>query len=147
MDTKDIREICDDVYQKTLVSVKEELSKIQPQIVNSIIVEVEKSLDKKYSKRIKKLEDKLSDLQDQLDEFVGEDGEDLNIDLPYGFRHNGWVYYANKDMGDFLYKIKIDGTNNTQLTDYSVWSSGYYVSDGYIYFTDRNYRKLKIKVD
>ena len=41
-------------------------------------------------------------------------------DVDYGFKFNGWVYYANEDMGNFLYKVRIDGTDNQQLTDYSV---------------------------
>lgn len=64
-----------------------------------------------------------------------------------GFTYDGWVYYANGEMGDFLYRMSADGRYRQQLTDYSVtaeilWS----VEDGTLHFYDKrmNSRTLKL---
>lgn len=55
-----------------------------------------------------------------------------------GYKFNGWIYYANDEMGDFLYKVRSDGTENQQLTDYSVWGTGMSVRNGKLYYSDRS---------
>ena len=58
-----------------------------------------------------------------------------------GFKFNGWIYYANDEMGDFLYKVRSDGTENQQLTDYSVQGTGMSVRNGKLYYTDRSFKE------
>ena len=48
--------------------------------------------------------------------FPGMDDYSVRIGLHY----NGWIYYANPLMGKCLYRVRENGTDNTQLTDYSV---------------------------
>ena len=62
-----------------------------------------------------------------------------------GFKFDGWIYYPNENMGDFLYKVREDGSENTQLTNYSVIGL-FKVSDGYLIFSDADYNDRKIKL-
>lgn len=53
---------------------------------------------------------------------------------------NGWIYYANGSDADKLYKIRIDGTGKTKLTDDNLYCAGYgfiNVLDNYVYY--KNY--------
>ncbi len=34
--------------------------------------------------------------------------------------YNGWIIYVNENQADFLFKIREDGSQNTQLTNFSV---------------------------
>ncbi len=61
-----------------------------------------------------------------------------------GYKFNGWIYYANDEMGDFLYKVRSDGTENQQLTDYSVWGTGMSVRNGKLYYEDRSFKEHSI---
>lgn len=63
-----------------------------------------------------------------------------------GFKFNGWIYYANDEMGDFLYKVRLDGTDNQQLTDYSVQSGMMNVKNGKLYYHDHSYREHAINL-
>lgn len=61
-----------------------------------------------------------------------------------GYKFNGWIYYANDEMGDFLYKVRSDGTENQQLTDYSVWGTGMSVRNGKLYYEDHSMKQHAI---
>ena len=56
--------------------------------------------------------------------------------IKIGLRYNGWIYYANPLMGDSLYKVRENGTDNTQLTDSSVLSYSFKVKNGKLVFQD-----------
>lgn len=68
------------------------------------------------------------------------------FDVESGFQFNGWVYYANEEMGDFLYKVRTDGTDNQQLTDYSVSGYGFKVENGRLYFEDKHWKSRTINL-
>lgn len=51
-----------------------------------------------------------------------------------GFRFNGWIYYPNFEMGGLLYKMRLDGTCETKITDFTVQPSRFYVRNGKLYF-------------
>lgn len=59
-------------------------------------------------------------------------------------RFDGWLFYNNHDMADFLYMVREDGYYNTQVTDYRVWSVE--VSKGYVCFDDCNYNEIRAKI-
>lgn len=63
--------------------------------------------------------------------------------------YNGWIIYVNENQADFLYKIREDGSQNTQLTDYSVSlikgiKSGMFSST--LEIVDSNYQHHTIKI-
>ncbi len=54
-------------------------------------------------------------------------------------KHMGWLYYVNQERKDFLYRVREDGTENQQITNFSV--NRYCVrhvrlEDGYLCFSD-----------
>lgn len=55
-----------------------------------------------------------------------------------GLHHNGWIYYVNntgKGNQGCVYKVREDGTQNTQLTTYKINYNPYFeVKDEYLYF-------------
>lgn len=48
--------------------------------------------------------------------------------------HNSWIYYSNKADGYKLYKVKLDGTGRTKLTDKDEVSAITIVGD-WVFFT------------
>ena len=78
----------------------------------------------------------------------GNDRIDVKrYDIKYrGYKYNGWIYYANEEMGDFLYKVRVDGTDNQQLTDYSVSYRGFNIKNGKLYFDDASYKEHSIEI-
>ena len=67
-------------------------------------------------------------------------------DIKYGgYKYNGWIYYANKEMGNFLYKVRVDGIDNQQLTDYSVVGL-FKIKNGKLYFSDASYNEHSIEI-
>ena len=65
----------------------------------------------------------------------------LRYRISNGYKFNGWIYYANDEMGDFLYKVRSDGTENQQLTDYSVWETSMSVRNGKLYYQDHSFKE------
>ena len=66
-------------------------------------------------------------------------------DVNNGFRYGDWIFYINKDNADFLYKVKKDGSQNIQLTDFSV--AGFFnIKNGYLHFRDAFLGDKKIKL-
>lgn len=157
LNSKDIREICDYVEASVMDAVKQNLSQMKPQIVSEIRNEIACRLEKQYSDRISALESCIVILESQISNGEMEQVQTgskkkittrkINVSRIYnGFKYNGWIYYPNEEMGDFLYKVREDGSENTQLTDYSVWS-GFSIKNGYLCFQgkDRNNRKIKLE--
>lgn len=122
------------------------------EVINKLVEE-----NRKLANRIEKLEEnwlKISNVNISLESDIKDLKEQLqNVDdaydmweqdqlsgstqenVPNGYKCKGWVFYANEDDCNCLYKIKENGTCNTKLTDYSVsdcyilWSydSGYII--------------------
>lgn len=152
----DMREMCDSVEETVMKNINQKLEQLQPQIIASIKNGIMWDLDKKYSKRISRLEARISNFEkaeiSQKESVVSKQTNNKatnRIDvsrLGYSaFKVNGWIYYKNSEMGDFLYRVREDGTENTQLTDYSVFS-GFSVSNGYLHFQDCDFNMRKIKL-
>lgn len=63
------------------------------------------------------------------------------------FEYNGWYYYSNKKMGNFLYRVRTDGTGNERLTDYSVGPMDFaYVEGGRLHFVDSSLKSRNIEL-
>ena len=160
LNSKDIREICDCVQEAVLDIVGQNLSKMKPQVVSEIRNKLICELEKTYSSRISSLESRIAKLEQQISDQGIERVQDdikkkirahkIDVSKIYGgFKYNGWIYYLNEEMGDFLYKVREDGGENTQLTDYSVstWPR-FSIKNGYLCFADKkdmNDRKIKLE--
>lgn len=67
------------------------------------------------------------------------------FDIEEGYKYDGWIYYANEEMGDFLYRVRTDGTDNQQLTDYSVTIfPPFRINNGELFFYDANFNEHSI---
>jgi hypothetical protein len=77
-----------------------------------------------------------------MDTIVASDDDPLYINVL-----NGWVYYRNGSESGKIYKIKVDGTERTKLTDDS--STGLLVVGDWLYYNNQTERGkiYKIKVD
>lgn len=72
-------------------------------------------------------------------EFDDDFGTASNYNDVYwdNFRFNGWVYYSDPSMGNFMYKARTNGKDKQQVTDYSVKDIRYAkVKNGKLYFRD-----------
>lgn len=157
------KEICDTVYRDVMEEVKDNLTQMKPQLVETIINEVNQRLELKYDNIIQKLEMRITELErkpqrmhqnfetrkgmQESTEKVTDNADRIDVSRLYGvFKYQGWIYYPNKEMADFLYKVKEDGSCNTQLTDYSVYS-GFKVSNNCLHFQDRDLNDRQISLD
>ena len=145
-DEDDYNALCDKIYNMVIEDVKNNLSQMKPQIIQSIISEVRKWYETEIDilkQRISALEYKQSAVEGQnqnLKLVSQSDYPRVNIsEILEVFRCNGWIYYINQNMGNFLYKVKENGTQNTQLTDYSIMPN-FSVKNGYLCFD----RKIKL---
>lgn len=136
----DYREIVQDVTRSVLENVQEQLKQLYPSILNGIIQQV----DQKYRAEINGLNSQIQDLTRRIaslekrpaapapvsrpastpqPSYSGGSGARIDMNkVKYMIykKFNGWVYYLNQDMMDYLYKVREDGTCNTQMTNYSV---------------------------
>ena len=133
--------------------LKEELAQV--------IVKYERRLATAESK-IKELEKQIEGLQDvpskaeTTENHVKPDKgnqERTSVEKRYfvvprfGFEYDGWVYYPNEKMGNFLYRVSLDGRYREQLTGYSVidpelWS----VREGKLFFTSAEGKQRSIEI-
>ena len=149
-----------DFQNGILEEVRNNLSQMKPDIISSIVEEVMCKINSRYSSRIGKLESRISELEQyvsnaqstpvQKEAPTGTARHSKKIDMSkleirIGFRFDGWIYYMNDDMGKFLYRVREDGSENTQLTDYSV-SLVKRVEGGYLYYLDGTYNEKKLKL-
>lgn len=152
------REIYETVYNDVMKEVQENLSQMKPQLIQEVVDSAAKKVIDKYEQRFKQLEQKISnmernfqggDLKASTNKFNGNTSiKAARIDVSRihnGFMFDGWIYYRNKNMGNFLYKVREDGSENTQLTNYSVIGC-FKVSDGYLNFSDADCKNRKIKL-
>lgn len=160
-----------EIYEAVLGEVKKDLLKIAPQYEERILLSVEQKVMGQLSELVRKneeLEGQLNTLkaqisisENEMDKIAGETTNtaltfeafaeaDRVIDmLQYyrmsGFEFNGWIYYANASMGNFMYKIRTNGKDAQQVTDYSVGSMhNAKVKNGKLFFEDCDYREHSI---
>lgn len=142
------------VYSDVMKEVRQNLSQMKPQLIQEIADAVMARIEKEYGKRLEKLERKASGKNTQAGEgkqaqTASGKGARINVsELDDTYKVGGWIYYPNPDDGDFLYKVRPDGSDNTQLTDYSVWGESFSAGGGYLYFEDlRTFTERKIKLE
>ena len=182
MDNGTIKEICDVVTAEVIKQVRQNLSTMKPELIQSITEESTKramnqvkklihestndeinqlrkkntSLEQMYARleqRITKLESMSStsvsspQTKSESSSYSAlSEGEMRNI-RSHGFKVNDWIYYANKSNGNFLYKVRTDGTGNTQLSDCSLFGNGFmHISGGYLYYSVDGGGENKIKI-
>lgn len=165
-------ELYEKIYNDVMSEVQKNLSQMKPQLVREIADMAAQKVAEAYEKKIHILEQKVSLLMSQMKSLqkpikpltppsptpsvsvappsalspTSEKKDRIDVSRIYGgFRFDGWIYYANRDMGDFLYKVREDGSENTQLTDYSVMSR-FSIANGYLSFRDADYNDRKIKL-
>lgn len=156
-------DIYDDIYDDVMREVWENLSRMKPKLIQEVSEKAAQEVADKYEQKINQLEQRIAEMEKLLSE--GERGNktignvrrsveniskstariDVSKICGPTFRFAGWIYYTNKKMGDFLYKVREDGSGNTQLTDYSV-AGHFSVSQGYLHFWDTNLEDKKIKL-
>lgn len=156
------REIYETVYNDVMKDVQENLSQMKPQLIQEVVDSAAQKVIDKYEQRFKQLEQKISKMERSLQSGNLSNNTKVNtnnsngnvsnkaakIDVSRindGFKFDGWIYYPNENMGNFLYKVREDGSENTQLTNYSVIGL-FSVSNGYLNFSDADYEGRKIKI-
>ncbi len=153
-----------EIYEAVLGQIKKNLSDVVPVYVEQL----RQGLEQEYGQTIRNLEKRVAALEESLKKAehtergwiaaaVKEAGgknqtksaDKVNVsryDIHNGYKFNGWIYYANEEMGEFLYKVRTDGTENQQLTDYSVVSYGMHVKQGRLYFVARDFSGHSIEL-
>lgn len=144
-----------EIYEAVMEEVKKDLARMVPQYEEKILQSVEQKVMGQLSglaRKNEQLEDQLNVLRGQIESLKGnemntfEENRQVNLSDYSGyelcginhFDFNGWIYYADSSMGDFMYKVRVNGADRQQLTDYSV---GYLpscakVKNGKLYFMD-----------
>ncbi len=152
LSNNDQRELVQTVTQIVLEKVTEQLKQMYPSIVDGIAQQI----DQKYRAEIDGLKQQIASLQSSRPSstsFVnptvspgpGSSAQKINLrKIGYDYKKfNGWIYYKNEDMMDFLFKVREDGTCNTQMTDYSV-SLIDGIKRGKLIVTDNDYNEHTI---
>jgi len=142
--------------EKIMNMINDSIQTMLPQITENIRQEIKKEYQQKINEltaRIDKLEKSMTKGDKQTEVSTTpftpspktlSQGEMMRISF-FGFKYGEWIFYINDNNGDFLYKVKTDGTQNTQLTGYSVRGC-FSIEDGYLCFDDSHCRKKKIKL-
>lgn len=159
--TRTIQEIYDKVFKDVMDEVRQNLSQMKPQLMQMIANDVIQEQSNLYAEKIHmlethiiELEKKLKNSTPQIAQRVSENSisKPSKIDVSKissfsSFKYNGWIFYPNEEMGDFLFKVREDGSCNTQLTDYSVAPFPFKISNNCLHFTDSNFRDRQINFD
>ena len=149
-----------DIRNDILEEVRNHLSQMKPDIISSIAEEVLCRIDNLYASRIERLEDRISELERRISDAqktpvrqktstgVADTAKKIDTSRIHAeFRFDGWIYYRNGNMGNFLYRVREDGSENTQLTDFSVsLFTTMWVEGGYLYFEDERLKERKLKL-
>lgn len=158
-----------EIYQAVLEQCSNQIEAIKSEYGNQLVKMVMEQISIQYESRIANLENSNSELSKKIAIMeqqakkqqpetqhtpVSSTNSPINskekISIDYSirssaFEFNGWLYYANKKMGYFLYKVKTDGSCNQQLTDYSVgYMKSSKVKNGKLIFNDSEYREHSI---
>lgn len=115
------------ITQDVMKMVQEELNKIKPSLVASIKEEVIKELSQTGSQSVQQQHENKDSGWYIVDGTGRPDQKHMPREWDWytlwnydGFHYDGWIYYVNKQNGNFLYKVKENRTDNRQLTDYTV---------------------------
>lgn len=125
--------------------LKEELAQVIVKYEKRLVKLENRDYDKKlstYERRLASAESKIKELEKRIERLQDVHGKEETtenhvkankenqertsvekgtFEVPcYGFKYDGWVYYPNEEMGNFLYRVSSDGRYREQLTDYSV---------------------------
>lgn len=139
-----------EIYQTVLAQCTEQIDKLKNEINR-----LQKQNDN-MTKRMDKLEILVQKQNIEKNVFSRPQKQDKNctdkIELDrikgYAYEYDGWLYYANEKMGEFLYRVRTDGTGNEQLTDYSVrMMSVSKIKNGKLYFCDKDFNEHSIKIE
>lgn len=158
-----------EIYQAVLEQCSKQIESIKSEYGNQLVKMVIEQISKQYESRIANLENSNAELSKKIARMeqqakkqqteirhtpvsstnnITNSKEKISIDYHIrssAFEFNGWLYYANEKMGNFLYKVKTDGSCNQQLTDYSVrYMRTSKVKDGKLIFNDSEYREHSI---
>lgn len=170
----DVREIYDAVLEEVKEEIEKLKPQLEEKVVKDVVMKLnaKEIIDTiaQYERRIGQLEKKIESLDKMILEIrsqiskesvsIGSNAQRTDIcskndkridmkkpDIEDGYKFNGWIYYANSEMGDFLYKVREDGSENQQLTDYSIESSCVFrVENGKLYFWDAAFRECSIEL-
>lgn len=137
---------CEDIVSNMINTYDRRIEELEKKIsvIEKHLIEAEQVLKKA---NLTESQIKSQKVERKANSSVQEKIDMSRHDIRNGFKFNGWVYYANEDMGSFLYKVRIDGTDNQQLTDYSVSQClGYSVKDGKLFFKDGHYKECSITI-
>lgn len=162
-----------EIYEAVLGEIKNELNMLVPEYEEKIAMAIIKRLESlisdkatEYDRRINELEQKNRSLEKQISEVQSRlsrtpdttrsmlqkdysgsiSNERLRECIQDGYQFAGWIYYANEEMGDFLYRVRTDGTGNQQLTDYSVWPDTFSIRNGKLHFMDASFEDRSIDI-
>ena len=144
-DTDYKNDICNDVYERVIAEFKEKINQMLPEIIDNIKNEIKSE----YQNNLNALNVRIDKLEKSVATSVKPPTVLSDIlkrqDVNNGFRYGDWIFYINKDNADFLYKVKKDGSQNIQLTDFSV--AGFFnIKNGYLHFRDAFLGDKKIKL-
>ena len=110
------------VYEKVMSELKNNINQMLPQIIQSITDEV----TQKFQEEINRLKQRINDLKSRNANLSAQS-----------------VSIVSKNKKTVLSE---DGTENIQLTDYSIYSNHFTVKDGYLYFNTDAFNTSKIKL-
>lgn len=149
-DTDYKNDICNDVYERVIAEFKEKINQMLPEIIENIKNEIKSEYQNKLNAltaRIDKLEN--SSAKTAATSVTPSAPSSAILQKSYvrnGFKYGDWIFYRNEDNGNFLYKVKKDGSQNTKLTDYSIFENIISIRDGYLCVLDSicNERQIKL---
>lgn len=150
----------DSMTRKEIIEeVKKQIYEFEGVYTKKIYDEIHKVIKAEYENRIASLEKQIKELKKTASSLEvrtnspdrkskkGGNRIDMNKDfIEIVYKFGEWVFYLNNDMGDFLYKVRKDGTDNQQLTDYSVTSGFFRVENSKLYFRDKKLREHSVDI-
>lgn len=169
----DAREIYEEVLDAVKKELEELIPQYEEKVIENVVGRLNSDENtyviEQYDRKINELEQKNKLLEKQISEIqsrlfqipkeIGCNVQKKNTDLArndridvkrrdirHGYKYNGWIFYINEEMGDFLYKVRVDGTDNQQLTDYSVVNLPFNIKNSKLYFNDASFKEHSIEI-
>ena len=151
----DENELVERVCQKCIEKVVYEINKLLPKIIEDITYQVNINTNKQINMATKDLEfltrqliiEALTNINLQQNSYKNEHKDVEKLKRSYGsLTADGWVFYINKDEGERLYKIRLDGSNDTELTKGRIREVDN-IEGGWVYYTDFNFESKKVKIN
>ena len=145
-DTDYKNDICNDVYERVIAEFKEKINQMLPEIIENIKNEIKSE----YQNKLNALTARIDKLENSSAKTAATSVTSSAIlqksYVRNGFKYGDWIFYRNEDNGNFLYKVKKDGSQNTKLTDYSIFENIISIRDGYLCVLDSicNERQIKL---